>query len=107
MVLIPRKPGVLSFWPGNLANVIRYFPTQALHFAFKDNHKQIFLCGVDKRIQFGLYFAKNLAGGGSAGATSLCFVYPLDFAGTSLADDVGKAGAEREFKGLVFEQACL
>ncbi|KAH0514671.1 ADP/ATP translocase 2 [Microtus ochrogaster] len=42
----------------------------------------------------------NLVSGGAAGATSLCFVYPLDFARTRLAADVGKAGAEREFKGL-------
>uniref|UniRef100_H9GJB1 ADP/ATP translocase n=1 Tax=Anolis carolinensis TaxID=28377 RepID=H9GJB1_ANOCA len=82
------------------ANVIRYFPTQALNFAFKDKYKQIFLGGVDKRTQFWRYFAGNLASGGAAGATSLCFVYPLDFARTRLAADVGKAGMEREFKGL-------
>ncbi|TGZ37581.1 ADP,ATP carrier protein [Temnothorax longispinosus] len=46
------------------------------------------------------YFLGNLASGGAAGATSLCFVYPLDFARTRLAADVGKAGAEREFSGL-------
>uniref|UniRef100_A0A8C9K2V3 ADP/ATP translocase n=1 Tax=Panthera tigris altaica TaxID=74533 RepID=A0A8C9K2V3_PANTA len=90
---------VLSFWRGNLANVIRYFPTQALNFAFKDKYK-IFLGGVDKRTQFWRYFAGNLASGGAAGATSLCFVFPLDFARTRLAADVGKAGAEREFRGL-------
>lgn len=56
--------------------------------------------GMDKRTQFWHYFAGNLASGGAAGATSLCFVYPLDFARTRLAADVGKAGAEREFKGL-------
>lgn len=100
VVRIPKEQGVLSFWRGNLANVIRYFPTQALNFAFKDKYKQIFLGGVDKRTQFWRYFAGNLASGGAAGATSLCFVYPLDFARTRLAADVGKAGAEREFKGL-------
>ena len=55
---------------------------------------------MDKRTQFWSYFAGNLASGGAAGATSLCFVYPLDFARTRLAADVGKAGAEREFRGL-------
>uniref|UniRef100_A0A493T583 ADP/ATP translocase n=1 Tax=Anas platyrhynchos platyrhynchos TaxID=8840 RepID=A0A493T583_ANAPP len=100
VVRIPREQGVLSFWRGNLANVIRYFPTQALNFAFKDKYKQIFLGGVDKRTQFWRYFAGNLASGGAAGATSLCFVYPLDFARTRLAADVGKAGADREFSGL-------
>jgi solute carrier family 25 (adenine nucleotide translocator) protein 4/5/6/31 len=99
-VRIPKEQGVLAFWRGNLANVIRYFPTQALNFAFKDKFKQIFLSGVDKKTQFWRYFAGNLASGGAAGATSLCFVYPLDFARTRLAADVGKAGAEREFSGL-------
>lgn len=98
IVRIPKEQGVLSFWRGNLANVIRYFPTQALNFAFKDKYKKIFLDGV-KKDQFWRYFAGNLASGGAAGATSLCFVYPLDFARTRLAADVGKDGA-REFKGL-------
>ncbi|XP_062905465.1 ADP/ATP translocase 1 [Mobula hypostoma] len=100
VVRIPKEQGFLSFWRGNLANVIRYFPTQALNFAFKDKYKQIFLGGVDKNTQFWRYFAGNLASGGAAGATSLCFVYPLDFARTRLAADVGKALNEREFTGL-------
>lgn len=81
-VRIPKEQGFLSLWRGNLANVIRYFPTQALNFAFKDKYKQIFMSGVDKNTQFMRYFAANLASGGAAGATSLFFVYPLDFART-------------------------
>ena len=46
------------------------------------------------------YLAGNLASGGAAGATSLCFVSPLDFVRTRLTAHVGKAGADREFKGL-------
>ncbi|KAL1428160.1 hypothetical protein MTO96_016960 [Rhipicephalus appendiculatus] len=99
-VRIPKEQGFLSFWRGNLANVIRYFPTQALNFAFKDKYKQIFLGGVDKKTQFWRYFAGNLASGGAAGATSLCFVYPLDFARTRLAADTGKGAGQREFSGL-------
>ncbi|XP_070933501.1 ADP/ATP translocase 2-like [Macaca nemestrina] len=85
VVHISKKQGVLSFWRSNLANVIRYFPTQAFNFTFKDKYKQIFLGDVDKRTQFWHYFAGNVASGGAAGATSLCFVYPLDFALTRLA----------------------
>merc|ERR1712098_155284 len=98
-VRVSKEQGVISLWRGNLANVIRYFPTQALNFAFKDTYKQIFLGGVDKK-NFWRYFAGNLASGGAAGATSLCFVYPLDFARTRLAADIGKGSAEREFSGL-------
>uniref|UniRef100_A0A670ZG29 ADP/ATP translocase n=1 Tax=Pseudonaja textilis TaxID=8673 RepID=A0A670ZG29_PSETE len=99
VVRIPKEQGILSFWRGNLANVMRYFPTQALNFAFKDKYKQVFL-GVDKHTQFWRYFAGNLASVGAAGATTLCFVYPLDFVRTCLAADVGKSGADREFTGL-------
>lgn len=99
-VRIPKEQGFGAFWRGNLANVIRYFPTQALNFAFKDVYKQIFLGGVDQKTQFWRYFLGNLGSGGAAGATSLCFVYPLDFARTRLGADVGKGGA-REYNGLI------
>jgi solute carrier family 25 (adenine nucleotide translocator) protein 4/5/6/31 len=96
---IPAEQGVAALWRGNLANVVRYFPTQALNFAFKDTYKRWFLEGVDRKTQFWRFFAGNLASGGAAGATSLFFVYPLDFARTRLAADVGK-GDNREFKGM-------
>jgi len=96
---IPAEQGMVSFWRGNTANVIRYFPTQALNFAFKDQYKRIFV-RPQKEVGFWLFFLGNLASGGAAGATSLLFVYPLDFARTRLAADVGK-GAERQFNGLV------
>ncbi|CAG9788997.1 unnamed protein product [Diatraea saccharalis] len=60
----------------------------------------MFLKDVDKNKNFWRYFAGNLASGGAAGATSLCFVYPLDFARTRLAADVGK-GKAKEFNGLI------
>lgn len=97
---IPQEQGFASFWRGNMANIIRYFPTQALNFAFKDTYKEIFLAGVDKKKQFWRFFAGNLASGGAAGGTSLLFVYPLDFARTRLAADMGKGAADRQFAGL-------
>jgi len=95
---IPAEQGMVAFWRGNLANVIRYFPTQALNFAFKDKYKAIFVRHKPSE-NFWLFFLGNLASGGAAGATSLMFVYPLDFARTRLGADVGKGG-ERQFKGL-------
>lgn len=85
-----------------MANVIRYFPTQALNFAFKDTYKKVF-CPYNPKTQPVMFFLGNMASGGAAGATSLMFVYPLDFARTRLAADVkgGKKGGEREFNGLV------
>lgn len=85
--------------PSKFHHFLYSFPPQALNFAFKDKYKQLFLSGVDKHKQFWRYFGGNLASGGAAGATSLLFVYPLDFARTRLAADVGKQGV-REFTGL-------
>lgn len=85
---VMAEQGLGSFWRGNLANVIRYFPTQALNFAFKDVYKKIF-CPYNPKKEPVKFFIGNCMSGGAAGATSLCVVYPLDFARTRLAADVG------------------
>lgn len=52
-----------------------------------------------------MWMAGNLASGGAAGATSLLFVYSLDYARTRLANDnkSSKKGStgERQFNGLL------
>jgi len=97
-VRVNNEQGFGSFWRGNLANVIRYFPTQALNFAFKDTFRRWF--AYDRKKNFWLFFAGNMASGGAAGACSLTVVYPLDFARTRLATDIGKGVADREFNGI-------
>ncbi|KAH7429350.1 hypothetical protein KP509_09G042900 [Ceratopteris richardii] len=96
------EEGVVSLWRGNTANVIRYFPTQALNFAFKDYFKKLFNKKKDKD-GYWPWFAGNLASGGAAGASSLLFVYSLDYARTRLANDAkaAKKGGERQFNGLL------
>nr|AFK40369.1 unknown [Lotus japonicus] len=97
-----RNEGLIPFWRGNLANCIRYFPTQALNFAFKDKIKAMFK--QNKNDPYMVNFGKNIASGGVAGALSLCFVYSLDYARTRLANDVKstkKGGGERKYNGLV------
>merc|ERR1711875_186566 len=94
-----KTEGVLPFWRGNLANVLRYFPTQALNFAFKDKVKAVF--NVPKTAGKGTKFAANIASGGCAGSLSLLFVYSLDYARTRLANDAKGKGGERQYKGLI------
>jgi solute carrier family 25 (adenine nucleotide translocator) protein 4/5/6/31 len=98
--------------------VIRYFPTQALNFAFstflvrsyiayslihisEDYFKSLF--GFKKNEGYWKWFAGNVASGGAAGASSLLFVYSLDYARTRLANDAksAKGGGARQFNGLV------
>jgi len=95
---IYKEQGLASFWRGNLTNCIRYFPTQAFNFAFKDTIKGLFPKANPKK-EFAKFFAINMASGGLAGAGSLCIVYPLDYARTRLASDVGSG--EKQFNGLL------
>jgi len=97
---VVAEEGVVALWRGNTANVIRYFPTQALNFAFKDFFKRMF--ARKKEEGYAAWFAANMASGGMAGASSLLFVYSLDYARTRLANDAKKAGGgERQFNGLI------
>merc|ERR1719410_1214644 len=100
---ILAEEGIIPFWRGNLANCLRYFPTQALNFAFKDKIKAQFkVAKTDGKMT---KLGKNIASGGLAGALSLCFVYSLDYARTRLANDTKAAkkggGGERQYNGLI------
>ncbi|PHT28984.1 ADP,ATP carrier protein [Capsicum baccatum] len=49
------------------------------------------------------WFAGNLASSGAAGASSLFFVYSLDYAHTRIANDAkaAKKGGERQFNSMI------
>merc|ERR1712012_1357194 len=86
---VPRYTGI--------TNCIRYFPTQAFNLSFKDSIKKMFPKYSPKQ-DFGMFFAVNMASGGLAAAGSLTIVYPLDYARTRLASDVGSG--KKTFDGL-------
>ena len=65
-----KNEGVMSLWRGNTANVIRYFPTQALNFAFRDTYKSMFAFKKE-RDGYAKWMAGNLASGGVS-TTSSC-----------------------------------
>ncbi|GAB4845366.1 ADP,ATP carrier protein ER-ANT1 [Ancistrocladus abbreviatus] len=96
-----REEGFLSFWRGNQANVIRYFPTQAFNFAFRGYFKSLFGCSK-QRDGYIKWFAGNVASGSAAGATTSLFLYHLDYARTRLGTDAREVtmNCRRQFKGL-------
>lgn len=101
---IMKNEGFLAFWRSNFTNCIRYFPTQALNFAFKGQVKNIDLLNNKKGDSYAVSLTKNITAGGLAGGGSLLFVYSLDYARTRLSNDLksaksGKSG--REFNGLL------
>merc|ERR1719235_3059297 len=93
------EQGLAAFWRGNFTNCIRYFPTQAFNLSFKDSIKKLFPKKYNPHTEFPMFFATNMASGGLAAAGSLCIVYPLDYARTRLASDVG--GGKKTFNGLL------
>merc|ERR1712226_783761 len=93
------EEGIAPFWRGNLANVIRYFPTQALNFAFKGQIKAMF--NVPKDASYATKMSANIASGGFAGSLSLTVVYSLDYARTRLANDSKGKDGKRQYNGLV------
>nr|XP_012145095.1 PREDICTED: ADP/ATP translocase 1-like [Megachile rotundata] len=42
LIRIPKEQGFLSFWRGNLLNICRYFPAQAINFSFFDIYYNAF-----------------------------------------------------------------
>jgi solute carrier family 25 (adenine nucleotide translocator) protein 4/5/6/31 len=94
---IYKEQGMKRFWDGNFTNCIRYFPTQAFNLAFKDTFKKMFP-KYNPKTEFLQFFGANLVSGGLAAASSLTIVYPLDYARTRLASDVGSG--KKTFSGL-------
>jgi len=94
---ILKEQGPYRFWDGNFTNCLRYFPTQAFNLAFKDTFKKMFP-KYNPKTEFWKFFGANLVSGGLAAAASMTIVYPLDYARTRLASDVGSGKAT--FSGL-------
>eukprot|EP00897_Mesotaenium_endlicherianum_P000734 jgi/Mesen1/10661/ME000009S10442 len=97
---ISKEEGFWSLWRGNGSSVMRYYPSVALNFAFKDFYRVWFAPAPHAgggEASLARRAAGNFAAGALAGSTSLLFTYPLDIAHTRLATDVG---ARRQFRGL-------
>ena len=74
------QEGVVSLWRGNTANVIRYFPTQALNFAFRDTYKSMFAFKKE-RDGYAKWMAGNLASGGVSTSSVVDAEFLLTFLG--------------------------
>lgn len=97
-----KEEGMLAFWRGNQANVLRYFPTQAFNFAFKGYFRTLFGRSKEKD-GYIKWFLGNLASGSAAGATTSLLLYHLDYARTRLGTDAKECPltGQRQYKGLI------
>ena len=94
-----RTEGVAALWRGNMASLLRIFPTTALSFGLKDQIRDLLKPSSDapRALKVGL----NLASGGLVGVVSLLLVYPLDYTRTRLATDIKDGAGGRQFRGMV------
>merc|ERR1712028_47307 len=95
---VASEQGVAAFWRGNLVNCLRYAPQQGSALALNDTIKGMFP-KYDPKKQFWQAMGSNLCSGGCAGAAANVICYPMDFARTRLASDVG--GSKKAFNGIV------
>ncbi|KAL3751707.1 hypothetical protein ACJRO7_012525 [Eucalyptus globulus] len=82
-VRVIKDEGMLALWRGHTVNCARILPD--LEIISRG-------CSKKERDGYWRWFASNLASGGAAGATSLLFVFSVDYARTR---------CERQFNGLI------
>ena len=99
-IRLTRSEGFLSLWRGNLPNVLRYFPNQAMNFSIKDSLKEI-ICPYDPNKHFWKYALGSCLSGGLAGSISLTLCHPIDLVRTRLATDNKNREGQRNFKGTI------
>lgn len=108
---ILREEGFLSFWRGNLPNVMRVSGTAAINFTCMDYYRNVAVAPFfeesivqrqstsNEEIQRRRRLVTAFVSGGLAGATSTTVLYPFEFLRTRLAMDVG-AGEKRVYSGM-------
>ena len=89
LVSVAKQEGIPFLWRGNMVNILRYAPTHAFNFSFKEKYKD-FLKLNQKDVSFLSQLGRNLLAGGFAGASSLLIIYPFDFTRTTLISDYPK-----------------
>lgn len=100
IIRLVKEEGFFSLWRGNTSNVIRYFPSQALNFAFKDTFKNLFPV-YNSKTDFWKFLITNCVSGGLAGALSMAICQPIDMARTRLTTDNLDSQGRRKFKGSI------
>ena len=56
---VVSEEGFVALWKGNGTNVLRYFPTQALNFSFKDYFKRLFVKDKNRDGYFQIFYEQQ------------------------------------------------
>ena len=98
---IVREEGFFSLWRGNYTNILRYFPTQAFNFAFKDELHSLFNYSKETDGHW-KWAIGNVLSGSCAGLLSASITYSLDYTRTLLISDLKTKGVtNRQYTGIL------
>ncbi|KAL4474832.1 hypothetical protein ABPG74_001528 [Tetrahymena malaccensis] len=98
---IYQKESIGGFWKGNFTNILRYFPNQAITFAFRGYFKKL-NSRHKKNDGYYKWLAANIAYGGLASSASLAITYSLDYARTKLITDTTNPKTVcKQYSGLI------
>jgi len=111
-----REQGVLAFWRGNTANVMRQAGNAALNFMLMDWYKAAVTPvhnltlslpsnKTEEQRRKRLAVMSSFLSGGLAGGTATTFLYPFEFLRTRLAMDIGN-GATRQYPNGMRDVFC-
>jgi len=92
---VAHTEGMSGLFRGTLAELVSYYPVQALNFFLQDTIHLLFKMSKEQH-GYAAWFLANLAKGTLAGGLSLLVVYPLGLAATVLAADVIEPQLGRE-----------
>lgn len=98
---IPQEQGMLSFWRGNGANVLRIVPNAAIKFTLYDQFKVWTLPLGEQAYSPKQQLVRKMASGGLSGAAMTLITYPLDLARTLLTADISRIGEQKMYNGLI------
>jgi solute carrier family 25 phosphate transporter 23/24/25/41 len=88
---IYSEAGIISFWKGNMLNILKIVPETALLFGLFDGSKQ--LLASSRGVGIGeLTPTDKFLAGGLAGVTSQTLMYPLDSVRTRLMSNLSHTG---------------
>ncbi|XP_020579461.1 mitochondrial substrate carrier family protein P [Phalaenopsis equestris] len=89
MKKLKQHEGILGFYKGNSASVLRIMPYAALHYMTYEQYRCWILNNCSS---FGTGSVVDLLAGSAAGGTAVLCTYPLDLARTKLAYQVSNTG---------------
>jgi solute carrier family 25 phosphate transporter 23/24/25/41 len=90
-VRVFTQEGIVAFWRGNLASVIRIIPNKGILFMSNDVYRQFLSIPGSP-----LSDVRQLIAGGLSGATNITLTYPLDFVQARLATTT-----KNQYKGIL------